>query len=201
MSSKSEHIPSIRWPCWVVYWVIGKWRLFLLFPSAHAVQGETLLKTAQQVLVPSNFGLSAIPGKDKAVCPWDSSTSPLALSWREVKGVLFPEAWQHISVHLASTAVSSHKGLLKAESIFCHSFPLFMAFSSPFWAPNVPASMGCTVGKSVKAIPVWVLTKARLFPEYCAWEGDYRLERVTEYVRVYTPRLLPPPCTCLNFLP
>lgn len=139
VSSKSEHILSIRWLCWVVW--LGN-DSSSHSPSGHAAQGETQLKTAQQVLLPPDFSLSAIPGKDKAVCPWDSSTSPLVLSWREVKGVLFPEAWHHISVRLASTAISSHEGLLKAETIFCHPFPLFMAFSSPFWAPNVPASMG-----------------------------------------------------------
>jgi len=79
-----------------------------------------------------NFGLSAIPGKDKAVSPWASSTSPLVLTWKEVKGVLFPKAWRCPSIHLASAAASRHKGLLKAEIVFCHPFALLTAFSGPF---------------------------------------------------------------------
>lgn len=59
-------------------------------------------------------------------------------SWR----FLFPEAWCCPSDHLASAAVSSHKGLLKAESVFCHPFPLLTAFPHPPWALRMPESVG-----------------------------------------------------------
>lgn len=84
----------------------------------------------------------AVPRKDKAVSPWAFSTSLLVLTWREVKGFLFPKAWCCPSIYLASAAVSSHKGLLKAGSIFCHPFTLLTAFPSPFWAVSVPALVG-----------------------------------------------------------
>ncbi|PKU34089.1 rna-directed dna polymerase from mobile element jockey-like [Limosa lapponica baueri] len=50
--------------------------------SVHTLPEERFLKIVQKIAVPSNFGLSAIPGKDKAVSPWTSSTSLLVMTWK-----------------------------------------------------------------------------------------------------------------------
>lgn len=156
-------------------------------PSAHAAQGETLLKIIQQIPVPPDIVLSSIPGKDEAVSPWASSTSLLVLIWREIKCFLFPKAWCCPSIHLASAAVSSHKGLLKAEIIFCHALASLTAFPGPFWALSVPASVGwrdCQEIWVVKLLLFESWQKPGSF-QYIVSEKDSRLETVGE-------------CVCLN---
>lgn len=197
MSSKLGHISSIRWLCWIVYWVIRKLWSLLSFSQCIHCPRRSSVKNSSSDPSASRFWLEYHPWKGQG---WQS-LGFLHISaeekWKAFyflkPGIALPFTSQMQLLETSKTCWKQR--VFSALLSLCSQLLLFQ-----HWLPASVRWRGCPES--------WVLM---LFLSG-SWQkpGSFQHSArkrfqtwVTEHtcVCVYTPQLLHPPCTCLNFLP
>lgn len=203
MSSKLGHVSSIRLCedcllllCWIVYWVMRKlWSLLSFSQCTHCPRRSSVKNSSSDPSAP-RFWLECHPWKRQGCQSLGflhiSAEEKLKVFYFLKPGIALPFTSQ--MQLLETSKICWKQRIFSALLPLCSQLSLFQR-----WLPASVRWRGCPESWVLKLFLLGSWQKTGFF-RHSVREGD---SRNTEHtcVCVYTPHLLHPPCTCLNFLP